>query len=629
LIWNPQTAAPLSARLSVLDTLRRQALDVAWRLLVDILPKRDDISMPTHAPRWRDWKDSWNERVPFEEYRQAMEAVVSRVLEDVGVSGARWSDLLQMLGELPWDQVVKALESTAPDAFSEEDRTMVWHALRSVISNHRRFADEERALPPDVVDRLEGVYERLSPHDPVQRVAWLFAERPDLLEGRPREGSNYIHEIQAAQEDAIHVVREHGGIAGLLRLAHLVKKPEFVGQVVALTATTASGEEQATLLDLLDASDPADRRMAWGYAAKRFDIGQWQWATRLLEHEAQTWSPEKRAAFLRALPFVPETWDCVEGFGEDTERAYWSSAPVTWIDDRIGVERAARLLIRYDRAAHAVYLLGMCLQGTGSQIDSDLAARALEQLLRQGNPAGWGDLAYDIATLLDYLTTSGTVDLSRLAQLEWAFLPLLHGSGRAASILDRELAQSPEFFMEVLCRVFRAHDEAPHESTEKQQAMALLGYRLLDSWRRAPGYRDDGTIDDEVLNAWVDAARTLAAEHRREKIADQQIGRVLSYLPNDSDGLWPHRSVRHLVERIASRDLETGLELGLHNSRGATWRGVTDGGAQERTLQARYLDYAQHLNVEWPRTAAMLRRIARSYAEEGRRHDEEAEMVTR
>jgi hypothetical protein len=58
-----------------------------------------------------------------------------------------------------------------------------------------------------------------------------------------------------------------------------------------------------------------------------------------------------------------------------------------------------------------------------------------------------------------------------------------------------------------------------------------------------------------------------------------------------------------------------------------TWRGLTDGGAQERALQARYLTYAQQFSARWPRTAAMLRRIASTYREEARMQDEQAEIT--
>ena len=597
-------------------------------MLLAILPKQHDIALPAHAPRWRDWKDSRRESIPFEEYHQARAAVVTRFLDDVSANGKRWSDVLQVLGDLPHDQIVSALENAPLDDFAEEDRTMVWRALRSVISKHRSFADADWAVEADIMDRLERVYESFTPHDPVQRVAWLFAQRPDLLQGGQRERESYLQEVQDAQVNAIRtVLMPLGGLAELLHLAHLVERPEVVGQIIALTTSAASENERAILLDLLDAPDTANRRLARAYATQRFDLGGWQWARPVLENAAQEWSPEKRAALLWALPFVPETWDWAKRYGEDTERTYWRGAPLIWINDPAAVERAARLLVQYERPDHAIHLLGMLLQGAAPRINPELVVGALEQFVHQGDLNHWGGLADEVATLLDYLATSGTVDISRLAQLEWSYLPLLRALGRSAGVLSRELTQNPAFFMEVLCAVFHAHDEEPHEATDEQKAAAMLGYQLLDSWQRPPGYRYDGTVDEEALNAWVDTARSLAAAHRREKIADQQIGRVVSCIPVDPDGLWPHRSVRTLVERIASHDLETGVEIGLHNNRGVTMRGFSDGGAQERALQTQYLDYAQHLNADWPRTAALLRRIARSFAEEARWHDGQAEIA--
>jgi hypothetical protein len=145
--------------------------------------------------------------------------------------------------------------------------------------------------------------------------------------------------------------------------------------------------------------------------------------------------------------------------------------------------------------------------------------------------------------------------------------------------------------------VFRAEGQEARETTDEERARAMLGYQLLDSWKQPPGKRGDGTISEEELKAWVDAARALAVARKIQRIADQQIGRVLRWVSDDPDDMWPNRVVRDLIERIESRDLETGLEIGLHNSRGVTWRGLTDGGAQERALQAKYLTYAQQVNA--------------------------------
>jgi hypothetical protein len=628
LIWDPQTAASLSIRLGALDQLRRHTPEIAWRLLLAIVPKPHEVSVPTREPRWRDWKDARAGRVTFEEYREAMEAITTCLLDDAAARGARWSEVLGILSNLPYERVVSALEGLPETSFPEEDRAIVWGALRSVISRHRSFADANWALPMAVVDRLERVYARLTPRDPVHRVAWLFAPRPDLVEGRQKEWSSYQKAIAEAQERAIRdLYDDHEGLTALLRLALVVEKPELVGWGTAIALPSLAENQQTALLGFLDAPEAAYRELVWGYVRRRFESNGWGWAGSVLEHHAPMWSPEKRSAFLRALPFVPETWDWAERFGEDTKRLYWLHVPLAWSNAPAAVARAAGLLLRYERPAHAVNLLGTRPQGATFSVDPELVTRALEQLARQGNAQEWGDLVHEIVTLLDYLMTHGTIAASRLAQLEWQFLPLLRAVDRPAIILGRELSQRPSFFIEVLCVAFRAHDEVPCETTDEQAARALLSYQLLDSWRLPPGSCDDGSIDEQAMSTWVDEARRRAAGEKRAQIADQVIGRVLSYVSDDVDNLWPHRAVRNLVERIASRDLETGLESGLYNSRGATWRGLHDGGAQERALQMRYLDYAQQLIRDWPRTAAMLRRIARTYAEEARWEDEQAEIA--
>jgi hypothetical protein len=62
-----------------------------------------------------------------------------------------------------------------------------------------------------------------------------------------------------------------------------------------------------------------------------------------------------------------------------------------------------------------------------------------------------------------------------------------------------------------------------------------------------------------------------------------------------------------------------------HNSRGATSRAMNDGGAQERDLARYYRRCSDETALEWPRTSAVLEKIAKSYEEEGIRHDEDAE----
>jgi alpha-L-fucosidase len=91
-------------------------------------------------------------------------------------------------------------------------------------------------------------------------------------------------------------------------------------------------------------------------------------------------------------------------------------------------------------------------------------------------------------------------------------------------------------------------------------------------------------------------------------------------------GIWPHSAVRDVIEEVASTELEGGIEVGLYNSRGVFWRNSNESGVQERQLAEQYAGFAAAINDRWPRTAAMLRRIANGYRADAHREDQEAEL---
>ena len=75
-----------------------------------------------------------------------------------------------------------------------------------------------------------------------------------------------------------------------------------------------------------------------------------------------------------------------------------------------------------------------------------------------------------------------------------------------------------------------------------------------------------------------------------------------------------------------SAELEDGFVVGTRNRRGVTMRLPFDGGEQERGLAQRYRSWAKVCETEWPKTAAVLERIAESYEHEARREDVTAEQ---
>ena len=123
----------------------------------------------------------------------------------------------------------------------------------------------------------------------------------------------------------------------------------------------------------------------------------------------------------------------------------------------------------------------------------------------------------------------------------------------------------------------------------------------------------------EALNE----VRRIGAETERASITDNYIGKVLAHAPPDPDGAWPHRAVRDEIERLASEEIERAIQIERYNMRGVHGRGVYEGGDQERDL-ANMNYQAAGLSSAWPRTAALLQAIAKTWEEEAKRVDIEA-----
>ena len=54
--WLPQTSLSSKRRLAVLDALRRDHPEIAWKLMLTLIPEPHMVGGYTHAPRFRQWK---------------------------------------------------------------------------------------------------------------------------------------------------------------------------------------------------------------------------------------------------------------------------------------------------------------------------------------------------------------------------------------------------------------------------------------------------------------------------------------------------------------------------------------------------------------------------------------------
>lgn len=125
-----------------------------------------------------------------------------------------------------------------------------------------------------------------------------------------------------------------------------------------------------------------------------------------------------------------------------------------------------------------------------------------------------------------------------------------------------------------------------------------------------------------MLLAWANEALGLTSAQRRTESGLSAVADVLARAPAGADGAWPAVAARQLLESGTYPDLADRMWIAKHNARGITTRGHLAGGDQERDLAATFHGWASTVRAEWPRTAALLDRLAEDYEREGRQQDE-------
>lgn len=616
----PQTAASPEERLEVIDRLRRCEPEGAWDLMVGVVPRRREIVFSRPGPSLRDWKPELPAEPDQEAIDREREAIVDRLLEDVVSCAERWPDLLGLLTRIPQHSlsvVVARLEALDPETLSDDVRADIRNELRRVLNRSLRDGGERAGRASEIVHRLRTVYDLLLPPDPVARHLWLFGHSPRLLNVDDADFDMHALAVDRARTSAVEEVVTAGGFPEVTRLIDRADAVSDVGRLLA----GVTAEFEAAMVQMLGSGGNREVAAA-AYVRARFESGGWSWADRVVGRQGL--SPTRVAAFFAALPLTPDVWDRVDALGDEVKAAYWGTVRAWGVQSGADVTRAAQSLARYGRAWDAIEALSYARHA--GFFDPDLTVSILMAAAAQqgADSVRLHSLDWWIGELFDDLASAGIPD-ALLGELEWIYLPVLDDH-RAPRCLHAALGQDAAFFVELVCLIYRASDDNSPR-TEERSRRAAAAHRLLDSWRTPPGVRADGSVDKSEMTSWITWTRRALRERKRVDIGDQAIGRILRYVPRDPDGIWPHQTLRDVLEEFAAPHIEKGIVIEVLNSRGFTERDLYEGGQQERDLAETFLDGAEKLRTSAPRTAAILRELSRDYARDATREDLDAELM--
>lgn len=626
--WMPHTTATVEERVQVLDLLIRRNREAAWPILISLLPESTGgVSTPTHKPYWRSWADEWVRGATRSDSMTFITATANRVIQQAGCEPSRWQTVFSLIGRFPYtvrEEFLKAASDFSQGDLEDSDRRPLFEELSQQINRHRFYEDANWSLPPEMLDALEPIRERLKPQSPVLNNAWLFEQWPDRFFERGGVHTDNQEALDKARQNAIREILNADGIHGIELLVDHADSPYEVGRALAMT----TGDEfHERLIPSRLEGEQRDVDFAGGFIWNRYWPDNWEWIDSSL---SLCQSDVARATLLTALRFSPNAWNRAANAGGQAADLYWEQCRAFNPDlESADVATAVQQLCEHQRPLAAIDLLSMAIHKE-CELTPDTLFSPLEALLllpgdQVRNQRGRID-QHHFREIIGLLQDRDDVDESRLISIEWHYIQLLdERSKHAPRTLQKHLSSSPEFFNEVLSLCYRSKPEddvsTEEEPSEHRRMMAEHAFHLLHEWDRVPGTLDDGTVDKEKLSEWCTVARRLAEHSGRIEVCDDHIGQLFARSKEeDPDGVWPCSAIRSVASEIATDALGSGMSCGILNLRGAGFHGP--GGDQERALANEFRQRADRIRFDSPFVARVLDSVVQSYEREAKWWDE-------
>ena len=625
--WMPQTAASVDDRIVVLKKLIERFPAIGWKLCLDEISAVPHWAAGNYRPQWRSDAAGVGGVASERDIEAFRRCAASELLRWPDHDQATLGDLVEHVEQI--EKLLEHAQSAVWDLIDGWGRSENDDEAKAELRERiRLFALTKRGRRnlPRTNDKARLAYKSLRPSAPAVRHAWLFAnswveDSWDEIEDEEPDLEARWAKIDGLRQAAMTEIWGAHGLVGALTMVKNGSDGFTVGRYVALCATDLAGVLRECLSSEVNVAEFDAFMRAVISACTDFSDSE------LLLDVSQQVGYEQSVRLWRCAPFQAKTWRMMDHLPADVRDGYWRTvSPDRWrLAEAECTEIVDRLL-----TAKRPYAAFNAMMHQWEHVETGCLKRLLMDLV-SGNGVPEDAIpieSWHVSNALEALQARPGTTLQERARLEFAFIEALGDhSEHGIPNLERRIADSPSFFVEMLSHCFERGDggQDPAEwrilDPERRQVMARRAYSLLRQAARIPGTDANGAIQVNHLLDWLKQTRELCAEAGRTGIGDYMIGQLLSKAPPDEDGAWPCDAVCKALGMVASTDIQQGFTDGKVNSRGPYFRRIDEGGDQEREISAQYRSWAQQRRVEHPFASSVVSGIAKRYDDDARFED--------
>ncbi len=629
--WHYETYASFTDRIEVLELICKKELEVAWTLLLSMLPKNtSDFSTPSSKPRWRLLEIEQEIKITWDEIYKSYTQVVELLKSHFDYSDKKTADLIKASCHLLVEDRHTILDfvDTILDEVNHEDN-ISWHACRKLLNKYNSHPEADWVLPLNDLERIANLHMKLTPSDTVQRNIWMFNDNwPEFSEGHVnKKGSHDNQEIIILEnrKKALLAIYNEVGLVKVIELSEVVKEKEIFGQTLAYIIE--SNNEIVDICKILNETK-ANYSFAQGCIFRKGLIKRLDWSLNLYKKLKKIgFSNSSLANFLTCLYQSQQLWDFIETTNSEIIELYWKNCYTnlyrTNQNEKI---YEVRKLIEHKRYFYAIQVCSPFAKELPSDLISDM-------LLKAGTEKNEEHIKlseYEINALFNTLNDRNDLESSIMFRLEWIYFPVLNDYDDKTTLrLHEELSINPEFFIQILCLIYKSDNESIQDDSidEQLKFKAKKAFELLESWNRLPGMNSPETMDFNYLKTWIDKVTELAKASDLMEAANMYIGKILAQYPESLNETWPPDEICKLIEELNCDVIDSNFSCATFNKRSSSSRSPFEGGNIEREKAQYFHKLANHHKNKYPSVFNIFHELAIEYEDDAKKEDEKAVRI--
>lgn len=597
----------------------------AWDIIVSRLPQgTDSICSPLNTPKYRAIDE------PDILYNQDVHKIYIKYLkmcvDSADVDVEKWGKLIQRIQWYEMSIQNEVLEKLILSCrgMADKEKLKIKNQLRFEIYRHRYFSDADWSLPEEVLGKYESTMNEIVFSDKIYEYLYLFSPEFEFPLLHPVSYSREKHNESADQNQRLREEEIRVGfkefkenkysLDKLIELA--VQEENILGEVLAQFYSDGMFDEE--VFHLLMKKDKEGKHV-FDYVKYLYRYGSVD-LRGVIEMLKRLSDNKNLLVNLISLDFIENDANAlIAKEDEEIKTMYWSRNTGGRISDHAGHQVflwALNECEKYGTCDNYFELLYDVREKISIQELYDATVKISDM---KGGIASSMTIYY-IGEILKELQDAFITDDEKCVELvsvEWLCRNILEWEQMRC--MQKRMKNDPKIYADLVGIVYKTEDDESGNKGKGELASAV--YAGFDKARFCPAEKD-GKVSYEALKKWVEEFKGLLIKQKQENLFEHLIGRLLAYSPNGADDYHPCEAVREIIEEYDSDSLRSSYIVAEENKRGVH---TVDAGKSELILHQRYLNNAEGLQAEYPKTADIYFTLSEDYKREAEYERKRAE----